>query len=465
MGGIPKVQSFKEMILGSQMRSGLGAIIGIFLLGGCAFTYAKRDVNYMEVVLAQPKSEIVESELLGVRIKPFQPDEIPEEENESRGISKEIRNAEGYYFAVQLKNSMQQSGYWGPVRFVPTAVTGGEVIVTGRILESDGEILKLEVSVHDATGLLWFTREYEEVVDTEAYDQSQNGIEAFQYLYNRIANDVAQYREKLTPKEIESIRQVAELKFAEDFAPNAFEGYLVKGEPRKAAGSFLSRSSAQTENSQIFKVARLPANDDSMLMRVRRIRAREEALVDTLDLQYERLSREISDEYTQWRIARLNEMNAVRELEKKRNEKLGKAVALGVAGAVIGAGIIVATGGEYGGSAVGGVVVGAAVGAAIQLAVEASKIAKEDMEIHQAALEELGESLAEDLKLTVVQVEGETVELRGSAEEKFKQWREILKEIHEREVGTLQPAEPPEVQPAGPIPFVPSESETEVEQP
>ncbi len=458
------------MIRSPRIQVGLGAIIGICFLSGCASTFAKRKVSYEEVVLAQPKSEIVESELLGVRIKPFEPGEISEKENESRGISKEIRKAEGYYSAVQLRNAMQQSGYWGPVRVVPTAVTGGEVIVTGRILESDGEIFKLEISVHDATGLLWFEKEYEEVVDAKVYDQSENNTEPFQYLYNRIANDLAQHRVKMASKEVESIRQIAELKFAGEFAPDAFKGYLVNGIPKQESNSFWSRRSPPSETSPILKVVRLPADDDAMLTRIRRIRVREEALVDTLDLQYERLSREMGAEYTQWRSARLNEMNAVRELEKKRNKKIGTAVAVTVLGALVGAGIAAA--GGRSGAAVGGVVAGTATAVGISMAVEASSKAKQDMEIHKAALEELGDSLSNDIQVTVVQIEGETVELRGSAEAKFKRWREILKDIHEREVGTLEPSVPTEVQPVDPIedesadsiPIVPNESGMEMEQ-
>ena len=458
------------MILGSQIRVWLGAIIGICFLGGCASTFAKRDVSYEKVVLAQPKLEIVEAELLGVRIKPFEPGEISKEEDESRGISKEIRKAEGYYSAVQLRNAMQQSGYWGPVRVVSTAVTGGEVIITGRILESDGEILKLEINVHDATGLLWFEKEYEEVVDLKVYDRLENNTEPFQYLYNRIANDLAQHRVKMASKEVESIRQVAELRFAEEFAPDAFKGYLVNGVLKQESNSFWSRNSAPSETSPIFRVARLPADDDSMLKRIRRIRVREEALVDTLDLQYERLSREMSAEYTQWRSARLNEMNAVRDLEKKRNKKLGRAVALGVLGTLVGVGIAVA--GGKSGAAVGGVIAGTATAVSVSMAIEASSKAKQDMEIHKAALEELGDSLSEDLKVTVVQIEGETVELRGSAEAKFEQWRGILKDIHEREVGTLRPSVPTEVQPidsiengsTDSIPVVPNENGMEMEQ-
>ena len=325
------------MILAPKTQVMLGALIGLCFLSGCASTFAKRKVSHTEVILAQPKLEIVEAELLGVRIKPFEPGEISKEVDESRGISKEIRKAEGYYSAVQLRSAMQQSGYWGPVRVVSTAVTGGEVIVTGRILESDGEIFKLEISVHDATGLLWFDKEYEEVVDAKVYDQTENNTEPFQYLYNRIANDLAEHRVKIAPKEVESIRRVAELKFAEEFAPDAFKGYIVNGTPKQESNSFWSRSSAPAETSPILKVARLPADDDAMLKRIRRIRVREEALIDTLDLQYERLSREMSAEYTQWRSARLNEMNAVRELEKKRNKKIGTAVAVTVLGALVGA--------------------------------------------------------------------------------------------------------------------------------
>lgn len=43
--------------------------------------------------------------------------------------------------------------------------TEGEVIVTGTILESDGEMLKLKVAVSDRTAARWFEKEYEYVVD------------------------------------------------------------------------------------------------------------------------------------------------------------------------------------------------------------------------------------------------------------------------------------------------------------
>ena len=435
------------MIRSSPIRSGLGVILAIILLGGCASTFEQREVDNKPVPIDRPNIEIAESQLLGVRIHPFDPGEIPKEEDESLGLSKDIRDIEGYYLATQLKNTSQQSGYWGPVRVVPAAFSGGELVVTGRILESDGEILRVAVNVRDATGSLWFAKVYENVVDTEAYDQSESGIEAFRYLYNSIANDMAIHRRNLAQKDVETIRQVAELKFAEDLAPEAFRGYLLKEEPKTETNSFLQFLNPGTieppERNQVYRVARLPANDDSMLKRIRRIRAREESLVDTFDLQYEKLSRKIGESYAQWRISRLNEMNAVREREKKRDEKIGQSIALGVLGIAVGV-LVAAAGGSncYSCASAGGAIAGSATNVAFQMAVKAADDAEADTEIHKAALEELGQSLAADVELTLVQVKGETVELRGTAEAKFREWRKILRQIYEREVGPIQPIDP-----------------------
>jgi len=52
--------------------------------------------------------------------------------------------------------------------------------------------------------------------------------DAYQDLYNVISNDMAAYLMKLPPDEIKKIRTVSKLKFAEDFAPSAYNGYLAK---------------------------------------------------------------------------------------------------------------------------------------------------------------------------------------------------------------------------------------------
>jgi hypothetical protein len=410
------------------IRQIVGACFALLVLSGCGATYAEREVNYKPTDVIRASDEIAENELLGVRINTFTLGNLPESSGASLGISKDVRKAEGYYIAVKLRNTMQGSGHWGPVRVVPADNTGGEIIVKGEILESDGEVLKLKVSVNDAAGSEWYTKEYGGVVNQEIYDQaSQVGIDAFQYLYNQIANDIALHRQTLGKDQIVSISQVSELKFAESFAPEIFSDYLQKKE----------LGGTPPNQKYEYTISRLPSQNDPAYQRVKRIRGREHLLIDTLDQQYDGLAKRVTDAYSQWRVARLTEMNAIREREKIRDKKVGQSVAIGVLGAIIG-GVLASKGGGRGGAVVGGVIAGTAINAALQQAIKASSDAEADTQIRKQALEELGQSLGAEVKPVVLEVEGETVELTGTVEAKFQQWRDVMKELHEREVGSIK---------------------------
>jgi hypothetical protein len=436
---------------GSMRASGLihnfiVAATALLLVTGCTGTYEKREVTTEQTQIVQPSSELAENDLLGIRIYTFKSRVLPEGDK-VRGISQEIRKAEGYYIAVKLKDTLQRSGHWGPVRVVPENSNDGEVIVRGQILQSDGEFLELMVSVRDASGVEWFSKKYSGVVNAQMFSQASQGGDAFQSVYNQIANEIAAYRSKLASGEIAAIRQIAELKFARYFAPSIFSKYLKTAEPRPPESSgifgklmaFASTEDTITKPAPRFAVARLPSEDDPNYRRVQRIRAREHQLIDTLDQQYEGLVKNISDAYTQWRMSRLTEMNSVREIERLENERKTKAVLGGIAGVAL----IVLGAQEGPGLGTAGVVVGGTIFAeSIKAAVDADSKAKADMEIHTRALEELGQSLATEVKPVVVEVEGSTIELKGSADAKFEQWRKIITQLHEREVGPIDAAPP-----------------------
>jgi hypothetical protein len=58
--------------------------------------------------------------------------------------------------------------------------------------------------------------------------------------------------------------------------------------------------------------------------------------------------------------------------------------------------------------------------------------------IHREAIEELGESFSAETRPLVVEVEGETHELTGSAEVQYGKWRDLLKRIYEAETGLTE---------------------------
>lgn len=388
-------------------------LAGVLLLTACSATHQ----NVREDTQVQRSdSEVVESQLLDVWITLFDSGELPDDEDDAKGLSIEIREAEARYMPLLLRDTLERTGYWGAVRVVPGGTEGGEVRVHGTILVSDGEHLELMITAQDATGFEWFRHSYEAEAMLEDYQRTAaTGRDVFQALYNTIANDLAQHRLTLSQSEVTNIRRVAGLRFAADLAPDAFDGFL-------------------DEKDGEFSVQRLPAEGDPMVGRINAIRERDFLLVDTLNGHFDNFHAEMQDPYFQWRKTRLEELEAMREIERQaRNRKL-----LGAA-AIIGAIAIEAMGGDSTRASTGSLRNMMIVGGAYAIKTGFDK--DSEATIHQDAVEELGESFAAETQPLVVEVEGETHELTGSAENQYQQWRGLLRRIYATETGLIDAAQ------------------------
>ena len=429
-----RIQKIFELRSISTLRCFVLSLFLSIWLCSCV-TYMKVAPDTKKVALIPVQTEIPESQLLDVRIEIFDPGKLPSSKNASRGLSEEIREAESHYMAIQLRNAMQQSGHWGAVRVVPAEASGDEVRVTGRILKSNGEELKLKIGAIDATGQQWFKEKtFKGAVGADMYkESSKNQTEVFQNVYNKIANALAVHRRTMTSEQVHEIRQVAEMRFAEELAPGTFMGYLRK-----------ERTALTKER---FMIDRLPSKDDEMLERVRQVRERDYMLVDTLDIQYEGLYRDMEEVYTGWRKSRLDEMNMIREVDRKKNAERWKGAGIILAGAALGVASAraAAKSRHYNPNApwqqMWPALVGAAAGVGVAKMLEADQIA-EEAEINKVALEELGISFAAEVEPTVLEVEGEIIKLTGSAKAKHQQWREVLARLYkvetEAEIGVAE---------------------------
>jgi len=385
-------------------------LIPLILLGGCSAISSHNNVDN-DVQIERPVSEINESQLLDVWIELFDPGELQEDDDDAKGLSVDIREAEARYMSVLLRDTMERTGYWGAVRVVPRDTEGGEVLVQGIILESDGEQLELKITALDATGREWFSSTYEAEVSLQAYQDAElAGKEVFQALFNAIANDLAVYRATLTADDILTVRRIAELRFAADLAPDVFSDYL------------------QRSDDDQFTVVRLPAESDPMVRRVSAIRERDFLLVDTLNGHFDNFNQTMQEPYAQWRKTRLEELESLRAIEREaRNRKL-----IGAA-AIIGAIAIEVLGGDSTRAATGTLRDVMVVGGAYAIKTGFDK--DSETTIHRDAIEELGDSFSAETKPLVVEVEGETHELTGSAEVQYVKWRALLKQIYAAETG------------------------------
>src|SRR5690606_28944921 len=236
---------------------------------------------------------------------------------------------------------------------------------------------------------------------------SGNPRDPFQNLYSNLANDMLAHRQQLASADLENVRRVAKLKFASDLAPYAFKSYL--NEDKKG----------------IYRVTRLPAESDPLIVRMDRIRERDYLLLDTINEHYSLFADNMSEPYTNWRRYSYDELEAKDDAARSAlTRKL-----LGAA-AIVGGLMIGNESGSYAGRAAA---TGAVFGGAYAIKSGFDKGA--EVKMHSDSLQQLGDSFQAEVQPMVVEVEGRTLQLRGTAEEQFREWRQLLKELYENETG------------------------------
>ena len=383
----------------------LGLIALLLPVTGCVVSETRPEVY---TPAAQAQTEVPEDRLLDIGIGIFDPGLPDEGESPEDGVFRNVREAEASYVAVQLKDTLQNTGHWGMVRVVPERSESMDIHIKGEIVESDGEILVLEIKATDATNRVWFNRRYKDRADGAAYSDSRVlDRDPFQSLYNAVANDLLAYREEMSTADLQTIRQVAELRFAGSIAPAAFGEHLV--EDRKGD----------------LEIARLPAVGDPMLDRVRLIRERDYMFIDTLNEHYATFHRQMEEPYENWRKFSYEEILNLREV--KRTARWQQMIG---AAAVIGAVAMGAEADSRTASIASDVALIGGIGifrAGLQTAKEAK--------IHADAIAELGGSFNADIEPAVVEVQGEERRLTGSAATQYGEWQRLMQEIWTTETG------------------------------
>ena len=58
-----------------------------------------------------------------------------------------------------------------------------------------------------------------------------------------------------------------------------------------------------------------------------------------------------------------------------------------------------------------------------------------EIKMHGESLKQLGDSFQTEVQPMVVDIEGRTLEFKGSADQQYAEWRRLLKELYENETG------------------------------
>ncbi len=407
---IARASSFSFLMTALKRLNVKAVLIAMaaLVLTSCA-THTVKSTSYTPIQRAS--ENVAEEFLLDIGVAIFDPglDGLTRREEETTNA--QIRVAESRYVPYMLAETLQRSGNWGIVRVLPNDQSPIDVVLNGTVLHSDGEAMTLRVDVSDSSGRAWYTKDYDEVVSRFSYEPSERQKnDPFQVIYNAIANDLLAYLERnLEPAEITEIRTISELRFARSFAPDAFSDYLM-----------LNRSGQ-------YEITALPAENDPLLYRVRSIRERDFMYIDTVQDYYATYAREMRIPYDSWREQSYDATMTLRELQGSARRRFiaGTAVLLGgIAAAANGQDYVTQTGGA----------IGAGAGAYV-IKSGFDKLAEAKM--HLESLQELGESLENEVAPRVIDLEDRTITLTGTVEEQYAQWREILADIYAAETGQL----------------------------
>ena len=388
--------------------------LAIMIFGACS-TQTVRVVD-----MTPPKQlakSFAEEELLDIGISVFEAN-VPEDFDEriEQIISPEIRRAEAQYIPYIAKNLIQSSGNWGAVRVVPRPSLAVDVILSGKIIESTGESLVLEITVLDATGRFWYTKTYTALASKYAYEESfPKNVDAFQSIYKEIADDLLDHRLTMSKADVERIRVVAEMRFAQSFSEDAFGDHVKQDE--------------QGEH----QLLRLPSEEDPMLVGIRKVREREYLFIDTIDEYYANFQRNVYPTYQVWRKSSYVDTITFKKLQTQaKNRIVGGAI--GLVGSV---GTIYASDDWAADtSGIAGVIGSATV-------ISSAILKKNEAEQYAERLRELAGETERELVPTTIQLENRTVRLQGSVEEQYTELRKVLSDLYFEELGLPLPEEKP----------------------
>lgn len=296
-----------------------------------------------------------------------------------------VQLAETRYMPMLLRYRLEAAGRFGAVRVLPLLDNGAELMITGRILDSDEEQLALAIEARDSSGRLWVAQDYRaQARNSTSLTADPLVQDDFQSLYANVVTDLVAVLEQLTAAQLEEIRNLALLRYGAALVPHHFSEFVQ-----------------ETADGRM-EVLRLPAREDPLLQRIEAIREREYLFIDVVDEEYRRFYADIKPVYDMWREYRREQ--TLSSADKTAREQASTSQ--------------FSRGSYY----------------ALQESYNNYRWAK----LQDLYLDELREGFANETAPTEVELSDSLYRLTGTLEQQYREWRGILAELYELEYAASQ---------------------------
>ncbi len=387
--------------------TGYCLLAAILLLTGCNATTG-RALNDSAIRVGPQASSAANEQVpvraihkeLEVIVPVFDPN-IPEDSEE--GIWPELRRVESVRFAIEMKRALEETEQLGAIRVTPDQQVTGDLYVIGRINESNGEDVGINIRVISMDGKTWLSKNYSHRVDGYFFDNLRNKDKSAYYpIFQEAATDIVRQLKSKRSDYLEMINQLTEVRFGHSMSDDSFAQFL------------------EFRGNQV-KLVQAPAGNDPMLKRIHKYRVEDQLFMDRMQQGYDDFAQQVAPSNEAWQEAAYTENKARREARKAT---LIKAVT-----GVLAIGLAVASDSDSTGGAVAETSAVLAGGALLAGSVKSYQEAK----FHQEALMELGKSVDTQVAPQVIAFEEKNIKLTGDMAQQFDQWRAALKRIYAEE--------------------------------
>ena len=348
-----------------------------------------------EVSLKIAEAEPAKHQLLDIGIVVFDDDE---DESAARTygdrVFAEVRDKEIRYLPFLLRKVLIESQQWGAVRVLPEADPSVDLLISGKILRSSGTELAIQIDSADSTGRSWLSAIYGDAAVLSDYPEEirftpsrpfipSEHQEPFQDLYEKIGNDLVAIRDTLSVSDLQTIHDVSTLVYANDLSPESF-GHMLA-----------------TNDEGLLEAASLPAKSDPMFARVEDMRVRHHAFIDTVDEYYGALHDEMLQAYIMWRRHSYDQQE---QLVSRKQEPISQ---------------------DFFSSSSG------------YLTMTQRYNRFRWSKIYRQEFQELAAGFNQELAPAILELNEQVHGLSGTMAEQYIQWRRILRQLFELEIGRI----------------------------
>ncbi len=283
-----------------------------------AFNFKPRSSS--ELLRASEPIEMLPDRLIQTEIEVLVPifdPNIPDGDSarEKAGIWPELRRVEAATFAKKIKKELEATNAFGAVRIIPNLeamkdnetikdvaktesdITKsdimsvgivGDLYVIGKINSSSGEYVDINIQVVGIDGSEWLNRNYKKY-----YPNS---------VFQKAAADIAGLFEAKSTPYLENLDVLSEIYFGYQMSADYFEDYL----------------DIKNDN---MKLVRIPAYDDPMYQRMRRLRIEDQLFIDNMQQTYQNFNKKTEESYQTWQQKAQALAKAIREAKAEATRR------------------------------------------------------------------------------------------------------------------------------------------------